>query len=182
MSDTLARFPTPSPDRKNSRQRLPMLVVFFDFTRFDAQSERVDDAEIADVMDAHYERIARSLALMGGRVIKFIGDATMAVFPESAVENGVRAIFDIREIEDRAMAQKGWECRLHAKAHFGEVVTGQFGAPGEKRYDVFGRTVNRTAKLKTTGVTISDTLFVRLGADLQRRFRHEPATNTYVAD
>ena len=84
MTDTLARSPAANRSREPvaGQQRTPMLIVFLDFTFFDQQSERVDDVEIAETMNAHYRRIASAIASAGGRVIKFIGDATMAVFPE----------------------------------------------------------------------------------------------------
>ena len=184
MSDTLARFPTANraSGSTTGQQRSAMLIVFTDFTLFDKQSDRVDDAEIAEVMDAHYRRVAAAIQSAGGRVIKFIGDATMAVFPERSVDAAVRAIFDVRLVEDKAMKFRGWVCRLNAKAHFGEVVAGHVGPEGDKRYDVFGKAVNRTAKLKTSGFALSADAYHRLNPELQRRFRHESALGTYVAD
>ena len=185
MSDTLARFPTVdrSSGPVSGQQRASMLIVFLDFTHFNLQSERVDDAEIAEVMDAHYRRVAQAVQSAGGRVIKFIGDATLAVFPAQSVDTAVRAIFDMRLVEDKAMKFRGWgQCRLNAKAHFGEVVAGEVGPDGDKRYDVFGKAVNRTAKLKTTGFALSLEAYNRLNPEVQRRFRHESGLGTYVAD
>jgi adenylate cyclase len=183
MSDTLARFPTANRTGEHiaRQQRTPMLIVFLDFTHFSQQSERVDDEEIAEVMDAHYRRVAAAVQSAGGRVIKFIGDATMAVFPERSVDTAVRAIFDMRLVEDKAMQFRGWVCRLQAKAHFGDVVAGNVGPDGDKRYDVFGKAVNRTATLKTNGFALSADAYNRLTPELQRRFTHESALATYVA-
>ena len=184
MTDTLARFPMANRPATlgDGRQRTALLIVFMDFTHFQTESERLDDAEIAEAMDAHYRRVSAAITKAGGRVIKFIGDATLAAFPERAVDAGVRAIFDIRALEDRAMQHRGWECRLHARAHFGEVVSGEFGPDGDKRYDIFGRAVNRAAKLKTSGFTLSEEAYGKLTPELQRRFMAQAATQTYVAD
>jgi class 3 adenylate cyclase len=185
MSDTLARFPTVNRSSGSvpGQQRSAMLIVFLDFTHFNLQSERVDDAEIAEVMDAHYRRVAQAVQTAGGRVIKFIGDATMAVFPEKSVDAAIRAIFDMRLVEDKAMQFRGWgQCRLHARAHFGEVVAAEVGPDGDKRYDVFGKAVNQAAKLKTSGFALSSDAYKRLNPELQRRFKHESAMGTYVAD
>lgn len=184
MTDTLARFPTVnrSSGALEGQQRSSMLIVFMDFTYFDQQSARVDDAEIAEAMNAHYRRVASAIKAAGGRVIKFIGDATMAVFPEKSIDSAIRAIFDMRVVEDRAMQFRGWACRLHAKAHFGEVVAGDVGPDGDKRYDVFGKAVNRAAKLKTAGFTLSPEAYKRLNPELQRRFKHQMTSETYIAD
>ena len=37
------------------RSETPQLIVFVDLTRFATQSQRVDDVEIADTLDAFYE-------------------------------------------------------------------------------------------------------------------------------
>jgi class 3 adenylate cyclase len=183
MTDTLSRAAAvKSRTLSQGRQRMVRLIVFLDLTNFQLQSERIDDAEIAETIDGHYRRVTRAIQAAGGRVIKFIGDATMAVFPEQVVDGAVRAIFDIRAVEDLALGQQGWNCRLHAKAHFGEVVGGVFGVDDDKRFDIFGKAVNRTAKLTTTGFTVSAEAYARLSPELQRRFKHQSATQTYVAD
>lgn len=184
MSDTLARFPAANrpSGSASTQQQSAMLIVFLDFTHFNQQSERVDDREIAEVLDAHYRRVAAAIQSAGGRVIKFIGDATMATFPERSVDSAVRAIFDMRLVEDKAMQFRGWVCRLQARAHFGDVVAGEVGPDGDRRYDVFGKAVNRAAKLRTTGFTLSPDAYNRLTPELQRRFRHESAIGVYVAD
>lgn len=150
------------------------LIAFLDFTRFDKQSLVVEDAEIARTLGAHYERVGDSIAAAGGRVIKFIGDATLLVFPEKLADAGVRAILDLIEVEDDLMEEKGWECRLQAKAHFGSVIAGEFGSNGDRRYDILGRAVNATARLKHMGaVTLSASAYRMLSPDLQGQFTQQ---------
>ena len=43
------------------RCETPLLVVFIDLTRFWAQSQRVDDAEVADTLDAYYEQVGAAV-------------------------------------------------------------------------------------------------------------------------
>lgn len=54
----------------------PLLVVFTSFNRYTAQIDRLEDAEAARVMDAYYELAGSLIGAGGGRVVKFIGDAT----------------------------------------------------------------------------------------------------------
>ncbi len=56
------------------RPEVPLLVVFVDLTRFAVQSQRVRDSELADILDAYYERMAVTVEAAGGRVVKYIGD------------------------------------------------------------------------------------------------------------
>ena len=167
---------------QTARATASYLIAFLDFTLFDKQSQRVDDADIAETLDAHYQRVTQAVRAAGGRVIKFIGDATMLVFPEDSVDGGVRAILDLIASENRLMQDKGWECRLQAKAHFGSVIAGEFGAEDDRRFDVFGRAVNATARLKgAAAFTLSQEAYQRLSPELQRRFMQQTPAFTYSA-
>jgi class 3 adenylate cyclase len=113
--------------------------------------------------------------------VKFIGDAALVVFPAHAVDLGVRALLELRDDVDRAMTERGWECRLSAKAHFGTAIAGDFGPGDSKRFDVVGRAVNTAAKLRSNGITLSAEAFHQLSSELQPSFKEQPAPATYVA-
>jgi len=163
-----------------SRAEVPLLVIFVDLTRFAAQSQRVSDLELADTLDGFYERVARAVQDAGGTVVKFLGDAALIVFEEERVERGVSMLLDLKRSVDAFMAEREWECRLVAKAHFGQVIAGPFGGAGAKRYDVLGKTVNTTAMLDATGITLSTAAFRKLGRDLRARFKKHTPPITYI--
>jgi class 3 adenylate cyclase len=159
---------------------MPLLVAFVDLTRFMAQSQRVGDADIAATLDAYYERVAAAAEAAGGRMVKFFGDGGLIVFSEDDVDRGVQALLDLKDAIDSFMEEQGWDCRLTVKAHFGTAVAGPFGAAGAKRYDVIGKTVNTTATLDATGVTLSVAAFRKLGPELRRRFKKHTTSVTYI--
>ena len=163
-----------------TRFETPLLVAFVDLSRFAVQSQRVDDVEIADTLDAFYEQVGASVQAAGGRVIKYLGDAALVVFDEGHVDRGVGALLALKESVDRSMAERGWECRLVVKAHFGPVVAGPFGLPGAKHQDVIGRTVNLAATLPATGVTLSVAAFRKLSPELRGRFKKHTPPITYI--
>jgi adenylate cyclase len=162
------------------RSEAPMLIAFVDLTRFGAQSQRLTDLALADGIDAYYERVAENIETAGGRVVKFIGDGALVVFDETAVERGVHALLRLKESVDGFMAERGWDCRLTAKAHFGAVVAGPFGRAGSKRFDVIGKAVSVAAMLEATGVTLSVAAFRKLGPELRRHFRKHTPPVTYI--
>ena len=159
---------------------VPRLVAFTHFTRFAAEAARLEDAEVAAVMSDYYEVAGSAVTAAGGRIVKFIGDATLAVFPPEAVDRGVLALLDLKDDSDRFMAAQGWECRLIEKVHFGPVIAGQFGTSSDKRYDVLGKTVNTTARLEATGVAVSVEAFRQLGPETRRRFKKHTPPITYI--
>ena len=162
------------------RARTPQLIVFLDLTRFAAQSQRVDDEVLAETIDVYYERVARAIHAAGGKAVKFIGDATLAVFPRDAVGDAVRMLLELKPSIDRFMAERGWECRLTVKVHFGDVIAGSFGAEEQKRFDVVGRAVNAAAVLGSTGVTLSSEAFRQLPPELRRSFKKHTPPITYI--
>jgi class 3 adenylate cyclase len=158
----------------------PLLIVFLDLTRYAAESQRVGDAETADTIDAYYVRLSDAIDAAGGTTVKFIGDAALAVFPENAIDAGVAMLLELKTSVDAFMATRGWACRLTAKAHFGEVVAGQFGPGRDRRFDVLGRAVNTAAMLQSGGVTLSAEAFRKLSPSLRLRFKKHPPPVVYI--
>lgn len=156
------------------------LIVFTDLTRFSAQMLRVEDPEMAEALDTLYERTAAAVHAAGGTLVKFIGDAALIVFPEEAVDAAVHMLLELKPDVDGVMSARGWECRLAVKVHYGEVVAGEFGAAGSKRFDVIGRAVNTTAMLPSEGVTLSAEAFRKLSPELRQRFKKHTPPITYI--
>lgn len=162
------------------RASTELLIVFIDLTRFAALSQRVEEAALADAIDQYYEQVAAATDTAGGTVVKFIGDAALIVFPADRVDAGVEMLVMLKANVDRLMAARGWECRVHVKAHYGAVIAGSFGAAGNKRFDVLGRAVNTAAVLESTGVTLSAEAFRALSPHMRARFRKHTPPISYL--
>jgi adenylate cyclase len=135
-----------------ARKPTRLVIAFTDLTQFKKVTGRVSDAEIADTMDDYYRLIASVVETAKGRVVKYIGDSALVVFPGDRPDEALRAIITLRTESDRFMIDRDWECRFGAKVHVGEVVAGDFGPKGAKRYDIMGREVNATAMLQGEGI------------------------------
>jgi class 3 adenylate cyclase len=164
----------------SSRSEVPLLIAFADLTRFAAQSARLSDTELAETMDAHYERVCSRVEAAGGKVLKFIGDAALIVFPEAAADAGVEALLALKEDADAWFESHGWECRLFVKVHFGSAIVGPFGGRSEKKLDVLGKAVNAAAMLDSTGVALSAEAFRKLSPEMRKRFKKHTPTITYI--
>jgi adenylate cyclase len=162
------------------RSETPLLIAFVDLTRFTSQCQRVSDLELADGIDAYYEQVGAAVQAAGGRVVKFLGDGVLIAFAEDQVDRGVEMLLALKEDVDRAMAARGWECRLLVKAHFGTAVAGPFGLAGAKHLDVIGKVVNTAITLESSGVSLSVSAFRKLGPGLRRRFKKHTAPVVYI--
>ena len=155
-----------------------LLISFVDLTRFSAQSRRLGDADIAEVVDQMYRRIGAAIVAAGGRVVKFIGDASLIVFRDDAADRGVAALLALKEELDGHFSAIGWECRAAVKIHVGTAVAGPYGLAGA--FDVLGNDVNTCASLHSPGVALTVEAFRKLGPELRRRFKKHTPPVCYI--
>jgi adenylate cyclase len=157
-----------------------LLVAFIDLTGFALHSTRVDDSEIAEVLDGYYQMVASHVSAAGGRAVKYMGDGTLVVFDAGDADRGVAALLDLKLEIDRYLASRGWDCRATVKAHVGSAIAGPYGPPGDRRFDVIGKTVNTAAMLETSGVALSTEAFRTLSPAVRQRFKKHTWPVTYI--
>jgi adenylate cyclase len=121
------------------------------------------------------------IASGGGKVVKFIGDAALLVFPEDGVDAGVMTLRALRERGDQFFAGRGGPCRHVIKAHFGPVFCGPIGTRDEERFDVFGQVVNTAALLRSNGLALTPQVFRRLAPQTRQHFKKHTPPITYIS-
>ena len=160
-------------------QRVDLGVAFFDLSRIPEWASAEQDAAVAAFFQGFYALAAEHLTPAGGRIVKFMGDAGLAVFEPEKAEAVISALCDFAAAA-RALAQKsGLDAWLNVNVHVGPVLAGGFGPDGAERYDVIGKTVNIAARLGRRGVTLSAQAFRCLGDDARKRFGKVAPPITY---
>jgi class 3 adenylate cyclase len=170
-------------DAHNDRrapQSADFLVAFFDLTGFSRFARGRSDQEVFAVLSEYYELIGDIVEGPGGRVVKFMGDAGLIVFPAEKADDGVLALRELQRRGDRWLADRDSPCRHVIKIHFGEVVCGEVGTRGEKRFDVFGMAVNTAALLKSNGFAMTSQAFRKLAPDTRKLFKKHTPPITYI--
>ena len=84
---------------------------------------------------------------------------------------------EIKESGTAWLQERGMSCDHRIKAHFGPVTAGPIGTRSEKRFDVFGETVNTAALLNARGVAITPQVFRKLTPEITQAFQE-----AYAAD
>ena len=125
------------------------------------------------MVDQLYERLHAAVSRAGGRVVKFIGDAMLAVFEPAQADAAVAALLEEKRAVDAWFQGRKIDCRLHVKVHLGKVVAGPFGGRGDKRFDVIGKEVNACARLPNPGFVLSAPAFRALSAKGQAAFQQQ---------
>jgi class 3 adenylate cyclase len=162
------------------RAEASLLISFIDLTQYQTQARKSSDAQLAETMNEFYGLITIAIHQAGGRVVKFIGDAALLVFPQEKIDEGVAALLSLKTRLDAWLSAQGWASRLVVKAHFGTVIAGLFGPKEEQRFDVIGKEVNTTATLESSGLALSAELFRRLSPQMRTHFKKHTPPITYI--
>jgi adenylate cyclase len=159
---------------------LNLLVAFFDLTQFASFSRTVSDRELFEFLADYYDFVGACVQQSGGTIVKFMGDAGLAVWPEAMVDRGVLGLRDLKESGDHWLDRRSLHCRHVIKADFGPVVCGPIGSRNDRRFDVFGQTVHTAALLVSNGLAITPAVFGKLQRETRKAFKRRTPPVTYV--
>jgi class 3 adenylate cyclase/MoxR-like ATPase len=122
-------------------------VLFADLVGSTELGGSLDPERTRDMLDRFYDAMAAEIALGGGTVEKFIGDAVVAVFgaPAAQEDHAERALQVALWMQARLAEMFGGELALRIGVNTGEVVVGR---PREGSSFVTGDPVNVGARLE----------------------------------
>jgi len=143
---------------RGAADSLSAVVWYADLKGFTAASDRWPGPAIIDMLDDAFEALAAPLRPRGGQVLKFIGDAMLAIF---AVEGEAEATVCRRALDaaEEALATLKATNSRRAEAglptveadialHIGDVLYGNVGAADRLDFTVIGPAVNEAARIE----------------------------------
>ncbi len=141
------------------QRELEVTVLFSDIRGFSTLSERLSARDIADVIGRHLQAMAEVVAVHGGTIDKFQGDAVMAVFgaPVPMAEHARCAVDCALEMMARQdeLNRGGWgvtgvdRLDVGIGLNTGVVMAGAIGGGGRLEYTVIGDAVNIAQRLQS---------------------------------
>ena len=138
-------------------------VLFTDIRGFTTISERLSVVEIASFLNHYFHRACEPIVAANGKVVKFIGDGIMAVFPhgedEPAARQALRAIqaglalslvaHEFREWMRAQFPDRGLpDFAIGVGIHTGDVTLCDVGTLGEHNFTALGDAVNIASRLE----------------------------------
>jgi class 3 adenylate cyclase len=135
-------------------------VMFTDIVGFTSMSETMDPADVADLLDHHFELVTHAVDAEGGTLDKFIGDSAMAFWnapkrQDDHAEAAVRAALAIAEAlrtDNAARAAAGLRpIAIRIGVHTGPAIVGNIGPAGRLNYTAIGDTVNTALRIQGLG-------------------------------
>jgi adenylate cyclase len=142
--------------RRGDGEVIPAVVWWADLRGSTALAERLSRQEYLWLLNRFFECTAGSVVERGGEVLKFIGDAVLAIFPLKGQPDAGRRALDAVNEALRRIAQLNAERDMGGAdpvdaaiaLHQGEVSYGNIGIPGRLDFTVTGPAVNEVARLE----------------------------------
>jgi adenylate cyclase len=133
-----------------------VLILFADIIGFTSFAEALLPYDVIHVLNRYFHLVGKVIARHDGHVDSYMGDGFMALFEsEDPAEGSLRAIRAALELLTAVdhfgpyleeLFQRKFHIRLGL--HFGQVVAGRLGVPGNKKMTIIGDAVNFTSRIE----------------------------------
>jgi adenylate cyclase len=144
---------------RGQAERIEAAIWLADLRGFTRKAERDSIEDVIAALNDWLEIVVDIVEAHGGEVLKFIGDAALAIFPISADRGPQRVCAEALAAAESACTRtdalnatreaSGQEALEFGLAlHFGEVSYGNIGAPRRLDFTVIGPAVNRASRLQ----------------------------------
>ncbi len=156
------------------------LIACSDLSGYARFARTQEAPEVFRLLSDYYELVGDLISPAGGEAVKFMGDAVLYWFGETAADAGVRSLLELQRQGDAFLAARGASCRHHIRAHFDSVCRGKIGTRTEKRIDVLGPAVNTLFLLKASGFALTAEAFRQLAPETRRLFKKHTPPIAYI--
>jgi adenylate cyclase len=165
--------------KRGDGEELDAVIWFSDLRDSTPLSRALGERRFLELLNDYFEATAGAVLEHGGEVLRFIGDASLAVFPtagEAPRAACARAVAAARAARGRARESnaKRREAGLQpfncgVGLHLGRVLYGNIGTPNRLEFSVIGAAANEAARIealcKETGqdIVLSGSVVAQLG-------------------
>jgi adenylate cyclase len=153
--------------RRGGGELIRAAIWFCDLRGFTAVSDRSSPEHVVEMLDAYFERVAGAITERGGEVLKFIGDAILAIFP--LTDGDAEACRRALAAAEAALAALEPPLVIGIALHVGDVMYGNIGSRERLDFTVISAAVNETSRLEGlckvlgTRLTLSSAFVAALG-------------------
>ena len=160
--------------KRGTGEAMQAVIWTCDLRGFTSLTESRPAADMNRLLNLYFDAVGRPIEANGGEILKFIGDAVLAVFPlgEDPTDAAIRALRAAEQAVDALAAASaalvatgGPALELGVALHAGEVFYGNIGTERRLDFTVIGPAVNEAARVeplcKTLGTPLLMTDVVR---------------------
>jgi adenylate cyclase len=165
-------------DLKLGGKEVEATILFTDLEGFTTLAESLPPNEVSQILTGYFERITRHILQQEGTIIKYIGDAVMAVWgaPLPDARQAERAVLAaLGMIRESQQSFSGRRLRTRIGINSGKALAGNLGSSFRFDYTVIGATTNLANRLEGlnkvlgTDILIADSTRQRLPKEIVTR-------------
>ncbi len=142
--------------KRGTGEKINAVIWFCDMRGFTRLGDTHTPGALVEILDHYFECLAQPVEQAGGEILKFIGDAVLAVFPlgdkpEVECEKALAAAETALQNLDDWSGQEAGRPLLKAgiALHLGEVLYGNIGGSSRLDFTVIGSTVNEASRIES---------------------------------
>jgi len=145
--------------KRGTGVRIRAAIWFCDLRGFTEMSDHAPADEVVAMLDRYFESVGGPIAEHGGEILKFIGDAVLAIFTVNdggdagasarALAAATGAVAAMRKLGAEQAAAGRPAMGLGIALHFGEVMYGNIGARDRLDFTVIGAAVNEACRVES---------------------------------
>lgn len=128
---------------------------FCDLRGFTEFGDRLPPRDVVQLLDQYFELVAAPIEHHGGEILKFIGDAVLAIFPAESDAGPAcrRALAAAEQALDALVEWFGADparpkLQIGVGLHVGDVLYGNIGGRGRLDFTVIGSAVNEVCRVE----------------------------------
>ncbi|MEC9345703.1 MAG: adenylate/guanylate cyclase domain-containing protein [Pseudomonadota bacterium] len=173
LGEAAARRVLAGTIRRAEGEAIRAAIYLCDLRNFTAISDRTDGSAIISMLDDYFDCMIAPIRRQGGEVLKFMGDAMLAMFPMDDRTAGLacRSALRAAEAGSRDLARLSaervarGEPRLLAGVglHAGDVIFGNIGSEDRLDFTVIGRAVNEVSRVEALTRTLARPILMTAG-------------------
>jgi adenylate cyclase len=144
--------------RRGAGETIRAVIWLCDLRGFTALSESLPRDVLIDLLNSYFGPMCDAVAAQGGEILKFIGDAMLAIFPtgaetaqtcKAALRAAASAQSALREENERRNKSGLPQIEYGLALHLGDVMYGNIGSDTRLDFTVIGPAVNLTARIES---------------------------------
>lgn len=156
--------------RRGDMETISSAIWMSDLRGFTEMSDRLPAETLLELLGDYFDAVVTAVREEGGEVLKFIGDAVLAVFRvgpssaaaacEAAARTAVAVETRLAELNRTRHAAGKPVIRHGVGLHFGEVNYGNVGSPERLDFTVIGPAVNMTSRIEGLCGSLNQTVLM----------------------
>ena len=138
-------------------ETIPAVIWLCDMRGFTGLSERLPRDALIEMLNHYFGPMCDAVEANGGEILKFIGDAMLAIFPigadaalacRNALDAARNAQESLTKVNRSRAAASSAQIDFGIALHIGDVMYGNIGSDTRLDFTVIGPAVNLTARIE----------------------------------